>query len=188
MQVDGRKLTDIINTDHVNSKYLPGIPLPLNVVASSDIHEACSTADLIFFVVPHQFLGGNCQRPIIVIQPSASRHTKITTIAIRLIFCTFIIGVLRQLKGHVKSTAIGVSLIKGLHVGFEGPVLLSHMIKSELSLYNDVAVVMGANVASEVAMVTLYLNQIGSYIHQIVLDELYFQQKRFMHSLNMIRY
>lgn len=67
MQVDGRKLTDIINNDHVNSKYLPGVPLPLNVVASSDIHEACSTADLIFFVVPHQFLGGNCQRPIIVI-------------------------------------------------------------------------------------------------------------------------
>ena len=59
MQVDGRKLTDIINKDHVNTKYLPGIQLPHNVLASSDIHEACSTADIIFFVVPHQFLGGN---------------------------------------------------------------------------------------------------------------------------------
>lgn len=59
MQVDGRKLTDIINKDHVNTKYLPGIQLPDNVFASSDIHEACSTADIIFFVVPHQFLGGN---------------------------------------------------------------------------------------------------------------------------------
>ena len=66
-----------------------------------------------------------------------------------------LLGVLNQLKGHVKTTAIGVSLIKGLHVGYDGPVLLSHMIKSELSLYNDVAVVMGANVASEVAMVML---------------------------------
>lgn len=110
------------------------------------------------------------------------------TIAIHLFLCTFIIGVLKQLKGHVKSTAIGVSLIKGLHVGFEGPVLLSHMIKSELSLYNDVAVVMGANVASEVAMVMLYFSQIGSYIHKIVLDKLYFQQKRPVHSLNIIRY
>lgn len=108
------------------------------------------------------------------------------TTAIHLFFCTYIIGVLKQLKGHVKSTAIGVSLIKGLHVGFEGPVLLSHMIKSELSLYNDVAVVMGANVASEVAMVMSYFTQMGSYIDKIVFDKLYFQQKRLMHPLNMI--
>ena len=50
------------------------------------------------------------------------------------------------------------------------------MIKSELSLYNDVAVVMGANVASEVAMVMLYFCQMRSYIDKTVLDKLYFQQ------------
>jgi glycerol-3-phosphate dehydrogenase len=83
---------------------------------------------------------------------TACSHPKIDE-AIHPSSCTLLLGVLKQLKGHVKSTAIGVSLIKGLHVGFEGPELLSHMIKSELSLYNDVAVVMGANVASEVALV-----------------------------------
>lgn len=30
--VDGRKLTEIINTDHENVKYLPGYKLPENVV------------------------------------------------------------------------------------------------------------------------------------------------------------
>ena len=62
-------------------------------------------------------------------------------------------GVLRQLKGNVKKSAIGVSLIKGLDVGPQGPVLLSSMIQKELGLEKEVVVVMGANVASEVAMV-----------------------------------
>ena len=31
--IDGRKLTDIINQDHENVKYLPGIELPANVVS-----------------------------------------------------------------------------------------------------------------------------------------------------------
>lgn len=31
--VDGRKLTEIINNDHVNVKYLPGIQLPKSVVS-----------------------------------------------------------------------------------------------------------------------------------------------------------
>lgn len=33
--VDGRKLTEIINTDHENVKYLPGHKLPPNVVSPS---------------------------------------------------------------------------------------------------------------------------------------------------------
>lgn len=32
--INGRKLTDIINTDHENVKYLPGYKLPENVVNS----------------------------------------------------------------------------------------------------------------------------------------------------------
>jgi hypothetical protein len=32
-EVGGRKLTEIINTDHENVKYLPGHKLPVNVVA-----------------------------------------------------------------------------------------------------------------------------------------------------------
>merc|ERR1719231_2035425 len=36
-QVDGKNLTDIINTEHENVKYLPGIKFTENVVADPDL-------------------------------------------------------------------------------------------------------------------------------------------------------
>ncbi len=33
--INGRKLTDIINQEHENTKYLPGYKLPPNVVSSN---------------------------------------------------------------------------------------------------------------------------------------------------------
>ncbi|CEJ02460.1 Putative Glycerol-3-phosphate dehydrogenase [NAD ] [Rhizopus microsporus] len=61
-QIDGRKLTDIINTEHENVKYLKGIKLPENVVAIPDVVKACEGASLVVFVVPHQFLKGVCEK------------------------------------------------------------------------------------------------------------------------------
>lgn len=58
--VDGRKLTEIINTTHVNVKYLPNHTLPENVVAVPDLVEACEGADVLVFVLPHQFLPKTC--------------------------------------------------------------------------------------------------------------------------------
>jgi len=54
--VDGRKLSEIINTDHENVKYLPGHKLPPNVLAVPDLAEAAKGADILIFVVPHQFI------------------------------------------------------------------------------------------------------------------------------------
>lgn len=51
-----QKLTDVINTQHENIKYLPGIRLPENVKAVPDLEEACQDATLLIFVLPHQFL------------------------------------------------------------------------------------------------------------------------------------
>jgi glycerol-3-phosphate dehydrogenase (NAD+) len=51
-----QKLTDVINTQHENVKYLPGIRLPENVKAVPDLNEACHDATLLIFVLPHQFL------------------------------------------------------------------------------------------------------------------------------------
>ncbi len=113
---EGRKLTEIINSDHVNPKYLPGIALPTNVIAVSDLHETCRDADVLLFVLPHQFLP----------------------------------HVLKELKGATKQNIIAVSLIKGLKFTTKGPVLLSEMIMKELGL-STCAVLMGANVATEVA-------------------------------------
>jgi len=59
--VDGKKLTEIINTTHENVKYLPGVKLPENVVAVPDLVDAARDADLFIFVIPHQFIARTCK-------------------------------------------------------------------------------------------------------------------------------
>jgi hypothetical protein len=51
---EGKKLTEVINTEHENKKYLPDIKLPENVVAVPDIVDAVKGATAIVFVTPHQ--------------------------------------------------------------------------------------------------------------------------------------
>lgn len=114
--VEGRKLTEIINTEHENVKYLQGIKIPHNVVAVADIAEACAGASILIFVIPHQFLGGLCEKIRSVVAP----------------YC------------------IGVSLIKGVHFDDTGMVLISEMISKEMGGM-DISVLMGANLANEVA-------------------------------------
>jgi glycerol-3-phosphate dehydrogenase (NAD+) len=115
--INGRKLTEIINEDHENVKYLPGAILPNNVIAIPDLLQAAKDADILVFVLPHQFLP----------------------------------RVLSQLKGHVKSTALGVTLIKGLDTGDEngGIRLISDAIREKLNI--RCAALMGANLAPEVS-------------------------------------
>lgn len=55
-QVNGRNLTEIINEDHENVKYLPGVKLPHNLVADPNLIHVVEDADLIVFNIPHQFL------------------------------------------------------------------------------------------------------------------------------------
>ena len=92
--IDGRKLTDIINREHENIKYLPGHKLPSNVVSSNkmcvfylmsifrlhipDVIQAVNDADILLFILPHQFVEQTC-------------HT---------------------IKSHVKKTAFAVSFSK----------------------------------------------------------------------------
>ncbi|XP_075466037.1 glycerol-3-phosphate dehydrogenase [NAD(+)], cytoplasmic-like [Ascaphus truei] len=113
--IEGRKLTEIINQEHENVKYLPGHALPRNVVAVPELADAAAGADILVFVVPHQFIGRICA----------------------------------QLVGRVKSGAFGISLIKGVDEGPEGLKLISHIIQEKLDM--EVSVLMGANIASEVA-------------------------------------
>ncbi|KFQ24141.1 Glycerol-3-phosphate dehydrogenase [NAD(+)], cytoplasmic, partial [Merops nubicus] len=84
-------------------------------VAEPDLVKACSGADILLFVVPHQFIGKVCD----------------------------------QLKGHVKKDAVGVSLIKGVDEGPDGLRLISDIIHEKLGI--EMSVLMGANIASEVA-------------------------------------
>ena len=115
-KINGRKLTEIINQDHENVKYMPGIKLPANIIADPDVISTTKDANVLIFVLPHQFLGGLCEK----------------------------------ISGNHAADCIAVSLIKAVHFDETGIVLISDMIKSGLKGM-DVSVLMGANIATEVA-------------------------------------
>ncbi|XP_016056750.1 PREDICTED: glycerol-3-phosphate dehydrogenase [NAD(+)], cytoplasmic [Miniopterus natalensis] len=75
--IGGRKLTEIINTQHENIKYLPGRKLPPNVVAVPNVVQAAVDADILVFVVPHQFIKKICDQ--------LKGHLKANAIGISLI-------------------------------------------------------------------------------------------------------
>jgi len=110
-----RKLSELFNERKENVKYLPGIILPSNVVAEPDLKKAASTADILVWVLPHQFVP--------------------RTVAS---------------MGKPKEGCVSVSLIKG-GIDLEGGKigLCSDLLRKLLG--HSVSVLMGANVANEVA-------------------------------------
>lgn len=128
--VNGRKLTDIINNDHENVKYLPGHKLPENVVAVPNLSEAVQDADLLVFVIPHQFIHKICD----------------------------------EITGRVPKKAVGITLIKGIDEGPDGLKLISDIIREKMGI--DISVLMGANIASEVAAEKFCETTIGSKVLQ----------------------
>jgi glycerol-3-phosphate dehydrogenase (NAD+) len=73
VEVDGekKKLTEVINTRHENVKYLPGIPLPPNVIAQPDLAEAAKGAHVLVWVLPHQFVPRTAATVKDVVAPNA---------------------------------------------------------------------------------------------------------------------
>ncbi|XP_006623255.1 glycerol-3-phosphate dehydrogenase [NAD(+)], cytoplasmic-like isoform X1 [Apis dorsata] len=69
--VNSQKLSDIINQLHENVKYLPGHRLPENIVAVPDVIEAAKDADILIFVLPHQFIRTLCATLLDKIKPTA---------------------------------------------------------------------------------------------------------------------
>ncbi|KAL3837377.1 hypothetical protein ACJMK2_022739 [Sinanodonta woodiana] len=69
--INGRKLTEIINQDHENVKYLPGIKIPTNVIAIPDVKESGKDADIFVFVLPHQFMRNVCKQLQGSVKPTA---------------------------------------------------------------------------------------------------------------------
>lgn len=61
-KVNGRNLTEIINVDHENVRYLPGVKLPENLKANPSLVETARDADLLVFNLPHQFLPRICKQ------------------------------------------------------------------------------------------------------------------------------
>merc|ERR1719238_2250081 len=54
--IDGKPLTEIINTTNENVKYLKGAKFTPNVVADPSIESAVAGATMVCFCLPHQFL------------------------------------------------------------------------------------------------------------------------------------
>ncbi|XP_059364238.1 glycerol-3-phosphate dehydrogenase 1-like protein [Carassius carassius] len=126
--VNDKKLSEIINTEHENVKYLPGYKLPKNVVAVPQLRDAAEGADLLVFVVPHQFIRKLCD----------------------------------EMVGCVSEKARGITLIKGIDEGPEGLKLISDIIREKMGI--DVSVLMGANIANEVAAEKFCESTIGSKV------------------------
>jgi glycerol-3-phosphate dehydrogenase (NAD+) len=110
-----RKLSELFNETKENVKYLPGITMQSHVKAEPDLKKAVMYADILIWVLPHQFVTRTVQS-----------------------------------MGTIKEGCVSVSLIKGgleLEGGKLG--LCSDLLRKLLG--HEVAVLMGANVANEVA-------------------------------------
>mmetsp|Transcript_67353 Transcript_67353/g.132853 ORF Transcript_67353/g.132853 Transcript_67353/m.132853 type:complete len:474 (+) Transcript_67353:49-1470(+) len=67
----GRELSTIINEEHENVKYLPGVKLPTNLKAEPDMQAAIADADLIVVGVPDQFIVPTCRKMKPFVKPTA---------------------------------------------------------------------------------------------------------------------
>ncbi|KAL9925021.1 glycerol-3-phosphate dehydrogenase [NAD(+)], cytoplasmic-like [Glossina fuscipes fuscipes] len=133
---EGKRLSETINQHHINSKYLPYVKLPENLVRSkciivkniilcsyvlcqvafTDLVESAKYADIIVFAIP-------------------SKH---------------IIDFCKTLLGKIKPSAIAVSLVKGFLPSESGMELISHTITKYLKVKVPCAVLVGVNLASEI--------------------------------------
>lgn len=144
-EVNGQKLSEVINTTHENVKYLPGIKLPDNVMAVTSVLDSVADADILVWVLPHQFVARICS----------------------------------QIKNSVKAGAVSLSCIKGLQESPGKIALVSSLISDELG--SECAVLMGANIASEVAKEEFSEATVGcqdkdmSRVYQQLFDTPYFK-------------
>lgn len=65
------ELTEEINLTHRNGDYMPGINLPVELVASSDIAEVLAGAQQVYIAVPSQSLRANLEQWGKLIEPGA---------------------------------------------------------------------------------------------------------------------
>ena len=96
-EINGKKLSEIINTDHENVKYLPNIKLPTNVVAVPDLITSVKDSTILVFVIPHQFLAKVCRDIKEYINPKA-KAISLIKVKILLLFNIFIFFKIFALK------------------------------------------------------------------------------------------
>uniref|UniRef100_A0A7S2HCX9 Glycerol-3-phosphate dehydrogenase [NAD(+)] n=1 Tax=Haptolina brevifila TaxID=156173 RepID=A0A7S2HCX9_9EUKA len=126
----GARLSQVINERHENVKYLPGVALPSNVVAEPDLVKAAHEATLVLIAIPQQFIHRGLFSNIVA---GCAPNCRYLSLVKGLSF-----------KEHMTSDefdALTVDLV---------PTLVSLQIQRETN-GASVSVLMGANVATEVA-------------------------------------
>lgn len=82
-EVEGRKLSELINELHENPKYLPGVKLPENVEACPDLVATVEDADILIICAPHQFIRGICKQLKGRVKPGAIAISLIKGMRVR---------------------------------------------------------------------------------------------------------
>lgn len=118
--IEGRKLTEIINSTHINVKYMPDFVLPMNIVSSESTRPSLQAANVAHTQVAYDDV------------VTTARDADILIFAIP---PTFVNSCCKTLLGKVKPLAHAVSLIKGFERGDDGQILLiSHLIMRQLKV------------------------------------------------------
>ncbi|EDV91565.1 GH13333 [Drosophila grimshawi] len=69
--VRSQYLSNLMNEQHENIKYLPGIRLPKNLIAVNDLLEAAQSADILIFATPHGYVKSYCNILEDYVKPTA---------------------------------------------------------------------------------------------------------------------
>ncbi|OAE29078.1 hypothetical protein AXG93_1626s1050 [Marchantia polymorpha subsp. ruderalis] len=88
--------------------------------------------------------------PNVVADPNLETAVKNATMLVFVMPHQFIEGICQKLKGKIRPDAKAISLIKGMEMGDDGPRLISREISEQLGI--DCSVLMGANIANEIAV------------------------------------
>lgn len=98
----------------------------------------------------------------IIAEPDLLEACKNATLLVFVVPHQFVQGLCKKLHGHIHPQARAISLIKGVDVEKKGLHLISDIIREQLGGI-DVSVLMGANLANEVAQEQFSEATIGCY-------------------------
>jgi len=114
---DGSNIVDSINEFHENKKYLPGIPLPENVVAIGNVPESCEGCDYIVIVTPHQFLPGLLKQMIGKIKPNATAISLVKGVTMKGDSISLVTDTVEELLGIPCGALMGANIANDVAKG-----------------------------------------------------------------------
>lgn len=142
LQYEGKKLTEIINEQHENPKYLPGIKFPENVIAYPSVVDAARGATLLVFVLPHQVSSRLVRNCWLLYSVSDKLRSLLLIVPFQ-----FITGICKELRGKVDPSATAISMIKGVDVKDGNINIFADVIQETLGI--ECSALSGANIANE---------------------------------------